>query len=64
MRNREISNTAEVLKAKSLLDKLTSHSPKIWMDPDKVVLELRELGWDAQEIWQHCGRTQDRDPRL
>lgn len=61
MRNREISSTAEVLKAKSLLDTLTTRAPKAWVDPDKIELELQELGWDDQEIWQRYTRKPASD---
>lgn len=62
MRNREIANTAEVLKAKSLLDKLTHYSPKPWVDSEKIVLELQELGWDAREFWKRCAGKPASDP--
>ena len=60
MRNRETCSTAEVLRAKILLDKLTGRARIGWVDPDKIEVELQKLGWDVQELWNHCQEQDEK----
>ena len=60
MRNLEASSAAEVLRAKSVLDRLTTKFSRAWLDSPRIAVELEALGWNAGDIWR---RAKKHPPR-